>query len=62
MNILISGNNKKEEFYNILEDIHSYLSENINNHICVDQDVKYSKILKLYKFDKICSKKTNMIY
>ena len=55
MKILISGNKQKEEFYNILEDIHCYLSENSNFHIYVDEVVKHSKILNLYKFDKISS-------
>ena len=39
MKILITGNNQKQSFYKILDNVYNYLSNDLNQHVSVDKKV-----------------------
>ena len=47
MNILLTGNNSKKDFYKILNDIYLHITTNYNHDVLVDDYVRNDKIAKL---------------
>ena len=50
MNIILSGNKRKKEFNNILNNVYRYLSKYNEHSLYVDSHVKNPAIADLYKF------------
>ena len=53
MKIFITGNNKKRNFYKVLNEVYSYLNNNFNIDISIDELFKRKDNCDLYSFDSL---------